>query len=239
MNPSAMQKKPELLNNITHKDLRIITSRGAKWGDAVMSCFATPDEFRSLQAHYPIVFQKNAEGAFQPLALLGLQDGQNLFLKADQWDAPYIPLAMQREPFMIGIADDELRMLVDMTSPRISTGAEGEAVFLPQGGNTDFLERSNSILKALHAGIQSTPEFVQALVAHNLLESFVLDVERPDGSHGRLVGMYTIHEERLAALDSNTVAQLHQADYLQPIYMAVASMSNLHTLIRLQLALEA
>ena len=30
MNPSAMQKKPELLNNITHKDLRVITTRGAK-----------------------------------------------------------------------------------------------------------------------------------------------------------------------------------------------------------------
>ena len=239
MNHLAMQKKPELLNNITHKDLRVITSRGAKWGDAVMSCFATPDEFRSLQAHYPIVFQKNAEGQFQPLALLGLQDGQNLFLGSDGWNAQYLPLAMQREPFMIGVADDELRMLVDTTSPRISTGAEGEAVFLPQGGNTDFLERANSILKTLHEGIQATPEFVQALVAHNLLEPFVLDVERPDGSHGRLVGMYTIHEERLAALDSNTIAQLHQADYLQPIYMAVASMSNLHTLIRLHLAQEA
>ena len=232
-------QKTELLNNIAHKDLRVITRRGAEFGDAVMSCLATPDEFRNLQAHYPIVFQKNSEGQFQPLALLGLQDGQNLFLETDDWSKQYIPLALQREPFMIGVADDELRMLIDMTSPRISRGAEGEAVFLPQGGNTDFLEHANSILKALHEGLQATPEFVQALLAHDLLESFVLDVERPDGTHGRLVGMYTIHEERLAALDAKVIGLLHEADYLQPIYMAIASMSNFHKLIQLQLAQEA
>jgi hypothetical protein len=140
---------------------------------------------------------------------------------------------------MIGVADDELRMLVDMSSPRISQGADGEAVFLPQGGNTEFLEHANSVLKTLHEGLQATSEFVQTLVVHDLLESFVLDVERPDGTHGRLVGLYSIHEERLAALDASTVGVLHQADYLQAIYMAVASMSNLHSLIQLQLALEA
>lgn len=233
-------QKPELLNNVTHKDLRIITRRGAQWGDAVMSCPVTPDEFRNLQAHYPIVFQKNDEGQFQPIALFGLEDGQNLFLNADGWNAHYIPLAMQRMPFVIGVADDELRMLVDMSSPRISqSGADGEAVFLPQGGNSEFLERANSVLKTLHEGLQATPEFVQTLQAHNLLESFVLNVERPDGTQGRLVGLYTIHEERLAALDAATVGLLHQADYLQPIYMAVASLSNFHTLIQRHLAKEA
>ena len=232
-------QNPVLLDNITHKDLRIITRRGAEWGDARMSCIATPDEFRRLQVHYPIVFQKNAEGQLQPLALLGLQEGQNLFLGAAGWTVPYVPLAMQREPFMIGVNEDELRMLVDMASPRISQGADGEAVFLPMGGNSEFLEHANSLLKALHEGLQATPAFVEALLAHNLLEPFVLDVERPDGSHGRLVGLHTIDEERLAALDERTIGLLHQADYLLPIYMAIASMSNLHTLIQLQLAREA
>jgi hypothetical protein len=236
---SIAMQKPELLNNISHKDLRVITKRGVEWGDAVMSCLVTPDEFRHLQAHYPIVFQRNAEGKLQPLALFGLQEGQNLFLGPDGWNARYLPLAMQREPFMIGVNEDELRMLVDMASPRITQGAEGEAVFLPQGGNTECLERANSVLKCLHEGLQAMPEFVDALVAHDLLEPFVLDVERRDGSHGRLVGLHTINEERLAGLDSATVALLHQAEYLQPIYMVIASLSNLPNLIELQLAQEA
>lgn len=229
----------ELLNNISHKDLRVITQRGAQWGDDVMSCPVTPDEFRSLQAHYPIVFQPDGQGGFLPVALFGLQDGQNLFLTEQGWDADYLPLAMQRMLFSIGVSADEMRMLVDMASPRISHGAEGEAVFLPQGGNTELLEKVNSVLRALHEGNQVIPDFIQALVSNKLLEPFVLDVERPDGSHGQLVGYYMIHEERLAALAADAVGLLHQADYLQPIYMAIASMSNLAKLVRRHLAREA
>lgn len=228
----------QLLNNIQHKDLRVITQRGARWGDDFMSAPATADEFRKLQAHYPIVFQPDGKGGFVPTVLFGLQQGQNLFLTEQGWDADYLPLSVQRLPFSIGIADDELRMMVDMGSRRISHGAEGEAVFLPHGGTTDFTENANAVLRTLHEGLQATTEFVQTLMSHDLLEPFTLDVERPDGTRGQLVGYYILDEERLAALDVGTVALLHQADYLQPIYMAIASLSNFTPLIRRHLAQE-
>lgn len=230
---------PQLLNNIQHQDLRVITRRGAQWGDDFMSAPVTVDEFRRLQAHYPIVFQPDGKGGFAPAALFGLQEGENLFLSEQGWEADYLPLSVQRLPFSIGVADDELRMMVDMDSKRISHGAEGEAVFLPHGGPTDFTENANAVLRALHEGLQATADFVQTLMRHELLESFVLDVPRPDGSHGQLVGFYIIHEERLAALDAAAVGLLHQADYLQPIYMAIASLSNFPPLIRRHLAREA
>ncbi|MEO5688574.1 MAG: SapC family protein [Burkholderiaceae bacterium] len=222
----------ELLNNISHKDLRVITRRGAQWGDDVMSCPVAIDEFRSLQANYPILFQQDAQGQFHPIVLFGLKEGQNLFLDGERWDADYLPLAMQRMPFSIGVAQDEMRMMVDMASPRIGQDGAGEAVFLQLGGNTEFLDRSNSILRTLHEGLQATSEFVQVLVSHRLLEPFVFEVEQPDGSRGELVGFHLIHEERLAALDPSTVTLLHQADFLQPIYMALASLSNLSRLAR-------
>jgi len=222
----------ELLNNVTHKDLRVITRRGAPWGDDEMSCPVTIDEFRSLQAHYPILFHQDAQGVFHPIVLFGLRQGQNLFLDGEGWDADYLPLAMQRMPFSIGVAQDEMRMMVEMASPRIGKGSDGEAVFLEHGGNTAFLDQANSILRALHEGLQATSEFTQALVSHRLLEPFVFEVEQPDGSRGQLAGLHLIHEERLAALDGSTVAMLHEADYLQPIYMAIASLSNLSRLAR-------
>lgn len=226
----------QLLNNITHKDLRVITRRGAQWGDNVMSALITPDEFRSVQAHYPILFQPDGNGSYHPVALFGLEQGENLFLSDEGWDADYLPLSMQRLPFSIGVADEELRMMVDMASPRVGAGADGEAVFLPHGGTSEFTEKANAVLRNLHEGLEATPEFVQALVAHGLLESVVIDVERPDGSHGELVGFFIVNEERLAALDAAAVGLLHQADYLQPVYMAIASLSNLPPLIRRHLA---
>ena len=234
--------QPTLLNNVDHGDLRIVTTRGEAWGDAMMSAVAVPAEFRSLQAHYPIVFQKTADGTgFQPIALFGLQDGQNLFLGPRGWDAHTLPMSIERQPFLIGIggADgNELLMQVDQDSPRLITGAgpvaggfDAEPVFLPHGGHTEFLERINSLLLALHDGVQATPAFVEALLANDLLESFVLDVELVDGSQSRLAGLYTINEDRLASLDGAALDRLNRAGHLQAIYMALASVANFRDLI--------
>lgn len=218
------------LNYIDHADLRAITARGPEYGDAVMHAPTWPAEFRNVQAYYPIVFQKAADGSFQPLALFGFRPGQNLFLEDGRWDASYLPLAIERLPFLIGRGGDELTMHIDLDSPRISR-SEGEALFLPHGGTSEFLERMNSVLQALHAGLQATPAFMEALLAHELLESFVLDIQLDDGSEHRLAGFYTINEERLGALDGAALEALHRRGYLQPIYMALASQARFRDLI--------
>ena len=222
-----------LLNNVDHKDVRIITRRGAQFGDNVNLAVSFPAEFRDLQAHYPIVFRKTNEGAgFEAVALFGFQDGENLFLEGDKWDANYLPLAIERQPFMIGVsaAGSDPMVYIDAASPRVST-SEGEPAFLPHGGNTEFLERSNSILLSIYHGIDAGAAFVAALLEHALLESFVFDIELDDGSQNRLSGLYTINEDKLAALDGAALLGLHQAGHLQSIYMVLASLSNFRDLI--------
>ena len=220
-----------LLNNVDHQALRVVTRRAAEYGDQVMYAVTFPAEFRSLQAHYPIVFQKTVDGTgFQPIAMFGFQEGQNLFLGPQGWDAAYLPLAIARQPFLIGVSGDELMVHVDLDSPRLSASM-GEPVFLPHGGTTEYLERMNSVLLALHQGLQSTPAFIAALLEHGLLESFVFDVERPDGSQGRLAGFHTINEERLGELDGAALERLNRAGHLQAIYMALASVSNFRALV--------
>lgn len=223
--------KHVLLNNIEHKDVRIVTQRGAAYGDDVMLAITFPSEFRDLQAHYPIVFRKSADGAsFEPVVLFGFQDRENLFLSDAGWDAAYLPLAVERQPFLIGMSDGEPLVHIDMASPRVSR-AEGEAIFMAHGSNTDFLEHVNSTLRAIYQGVQTTPAFIAALLEHQLLEAFALDVELDDGSQNRLLGFYTINEEKLNALGGEVIAQMHQAGYLQAIYMALASLSNFRALI--------
>ena len=223
---------PVLLNNVDHQQLRVVTTRGAAWGDEVMSALTFPDEFRTLQAHYPIVFRKLDDGTgFQALALFGFEAGENLFLEGEHWDAPDIPLTVERQPFLIGVDGEQLMVHVDLDSPRISRSEAGEAVFLPRGGSSDYLERMNSVLLAIHTGLQGADAFLEALLRHELLESFVLDITLDDGSLNRLAGFYTINEERLAALDDAALGRLQRAGHLLPIYMALASLSNFRSLI--------
>lgn len=221
---------PVLLNNVDHKDLCIITTRSAQYGDNVMTALSFPHEFRNLQVHYPIVFFKSEDGiGFQSAALLGFQEGENLFLGADGWDAAYVPLTLARQPFLIGNVRGEMLLHVDLDSPKVSR-TEGEPVFLEYGGNTDYLEQVSSMLRAIHDGMEQAPAFSAALQKFNLLESFVFDVELPDGTQHRLAGCYTINEERLQALDGAVLEQLSRAGFLQPIYMVIASLSNLRAL---------
>ena len=219
------------LNDIDHKHLRIDAGRGAALGDDVAFVPTFPAEFRNIQAHYPIVFRKDANGALQPIALLGFEEGRNLFLDGERWDAAYLPLAIERQPFLIGKdGDGGLTVHIDLDSPRVGTEA-GIALFREHGGNTDYLDRAASVLLALHDGLERVPAFVEALLALELLESFVLDVELVDGSANRLTGFYAINEDRLRALDAAALGGLHAAGHLEPVFMAIASVANFRGLI--------
>lgn len=226
---------PALLDNVTHRHLRIRTERSAALGDARQSALALPAEFRQLQAHFPIVFQLvDGDAGFQPVALFGLEEGQNLFLTDTGWDAPVVPMALQRDPFMIGRSGDTLKLHVDMDSPRIVRPEDGElgtAVFMPHGGHSDYLDHVINLLEHLHAQAQRLPAFIEALTRHQLLEPFVIDIETADGTQGRLSGLFTIHEERLAALPGEALEALAREGHLLPIYMQLASLAQLPVLV--------
>lgn len=228
--------RPALLNNVTHRHVRVHTERSAAWGDARSSCLALPAEFRQLQAHFPIVFQHvEGDAGFQPVALFGLQEGQNLFLVEQGWDAPVVPMALQRDPFLIGRGDDGSLMLhIDLDSPRVVRPEEGEAgtaLFMPHGGYSDYLDHVVQLMESLHAQVQQLPAFIEALTRHQLLEPFVLDIELPGGAQGRLTGLFTINEERLTALPGVALETLAREGHLLPMFMQIASLAQLTGLV--------
>ena len=219
-----------LLNNVEHRTLRVRAGHGASLGDAVMRALTFPAEFRDIQAHYPIVFARDGDGRFVPLALLGLQEGENLFLHDDRWDATYVPLSVRRQPFLVGVSGEDRLLHVDLEHPRVRLEG-GEALFHDHGGATEYLERVKSVLLALHDGVVATPAFIDAVLQWDLLESFVLDVKLDDGSHNRMAGFHTIDEARLQALPGEALEQLAREGHLLPIHMVLASMSRFRDLI--------
>ena len=219
-----------LLSNVEHKNLRVIKARGKQYGDDIMYAFTFPAEFRNVQAYYPIVFAKTPDGTFSPLALFGFHQGQNLFLKDGKWDATYLPLMVERQPFLIGSAPNGKVIHIDLDSPRVSQ-TEGERVFLDHGGTTDFLEHISKVLGFIDESAAATPAFVAALLEHDLLESFALDIQFADGNQHRFVGFYAINEEKLRKLDGAALARLHERGYLQAMFMAIASLSKFRDLI--------
>jgi hypothetical protein len=228
-----------MLNNIAHKNIRVITDRAEKYGDNVMFTTTFPLEFRRIQAYYPIFFYKdNQTGKFYSVALFGFKEKENLFLTEKGWDASYIPLTIERHPFLIGFQQHQeegvmkkQRVIhIDLDNPRVNE-VEGEELFLEYGGKTSYLEKVVSLLEAIHDGYENSEGFIAKLIEFDLLESFLLDVQLKDGSNNQMHGFYTINEDKLAGLKGDSLEKLNREGYLQPIYMVLASHSNIRTLI--------
>lgn len=222
------------INPRDHKDLRVVSERSEDMGDGMMCSVTFPEEFRSLQNHYPILFQKNQErDEVLCLALFGFENGENLFLKDGKWDARYVPLAMDIQPFMIGMPekeDEDRKVVIDMDSPRIGDG-EGTRVFDEHGAPTTYLENISTKLAYLDEGFKKSADYVSWLKKYELLEPLSIDVTLKDGAKNRLIGFHTIHEEKFNALDASALMELRDKGYLLPTYMVLASLSNLAGLI--------
>ena len=232
-----------LLNKDDHKHLRIDTRHSLeladKFGDEINACLTFVGELRSMQAHYPVFFQKDdASGQLFPVALLGFEHGENLFLNDTCWDCPYIPALIARQPFSIGKqqdpdSKDERRVVhIDLDSPRVvGEEAEGEKLFLEFGGTTNYLQKMADLLESIHEGMEQNKLFSDALLEHDLVESFALDVELQDGSQNQLVGYHTINEEKLYTLSAEQLHALNEQGFLAAVYMMLASQSQLSNLI--------
>ena len=196
--------KYSLLSQSEHAKLRVITERGAAYGDNLMYAMTFPLEFRNIESSYPIFFAKDGEsGQFYPLALFGFQRDENLYLNGSHWDATYMPMMVERNPFLIGfqqspdVENGEKRPVVSINveSPRVSE-TEGEALFTDSGEPSEYLQKSMENLQTIHRGHEQNKAFIAALLENDLLEGFNLDITLKDGSNNRLEGFYTINEEK-------------------------------------------
>ena len=230
----------ELLNNITHKDLRVATRFGREFGDDIGMVPAFPTEFAELQREYPIFFRKEqGSGQWQAVALLGFEAKENLFLQGERWNATYLPGAIAKGPFLIGFQeqriDGELRrepvVHVDMDHPRINLAAEGESVFLPQGGNSPYLDHISTVLRGIRDGVDASQAMYAALDALELIQPVSLEIQFDDAHRVNVAGLHNIDRERLAALDADKLHALNQAGYLEGVYLVLASLHNLRRLM--------
>ncbi len=226
----------QILNPAHHGALRIRTEAGTALGDGVSASLAVPIEFQRLACEYPILFQFDRErSSYSALALFGFEQGENLFIVDDRWEAACKPLAIAVQPFLVGRSqsgEGPAQVHVDMAHPRISSGPDGAAVFDDQGRPTPYMAEMAEMIGTLDEGYRASEDFFAALARYDLLEPFSMDVTLASGAMHRMVGYHLINEERLAGLEPGVLAELHGAGHLGPIYMAIASLGNLGKLVR-------
>jgi len=230
--------QPVLLDIKHHSDIRIVTNRGAEYGENVHFIPVVADEVRALVLAYPICFLKdNNTGQFGLNVITGFEAGENLFLDNNQWRSHYVPLHLRRQPFMVGVTEsgaeptnDNTVITIDMDSPRVNT-SQGERLFDEHGKANRYLDEISDLLSQLMSGNKRTEIFINALVEHDLIEPVQLGITLSGGEQKRFDGLYSINESKLAALTGEALEQFHSKGYMQASYLISASMGHIQKLV--------
>jgi len=198
----------------------------------------TVDEFPLVQRNYPIVFGVGENPA--PLALVGLQEGENLYLGADdQWEAnTYIPAFVRRYPFMLArLTPDsqELSLCFDDASG-IVVENDGEKLF----NGTDTTDTTKAILQfceQFEQAVMRTRGFMEELTKLDLLMDGEVTIQR-DGLAQPAVyrGFRMVNEEKLQNLRGDQARKMVQSGMMGLVYAHLFSLSLISPLFERQFA---
>jgi hypothetical protein len=182
----------------------------------------TVDEFVSTQRFCPIVFSAGENPV--PLALMGLNEGVNVFFQEDGSliGECYVPAYIRRYPYMLARLKpeaEELSLCFDPTSDMVGEMEEGNALF-EDGKPT---EMTNGILKfceEFELSAQRTGQFMTELAELELLMDGEVSIQ-PTGVEQPFVyrGFQMVNEEKFRELHGDKLRKMNQNGML-PLIMA-------------------
>jgi hypothetical protein len=215
-------KSLEPLSSATHANFKTRAADTAPFLAQAHAIPITVDEFVAAQRFYPIVFSVGENPV--PLALMGLNEGVNVFVDADGklLTETYVPAYVRRYPFMLARIrpdSDELSLCFDGASGLVGDFIEGNTLF--EGGKPS--ETTNAILKfceEFEMSAQRTNAFVKELKEADLLIDGEVSIQ-PAGAAQPFIyrGFQMVGEEKFRELRGDTLRKFNQNGIL-PLLMA-------------------
>lgn len=232
-------ERPVPLNRADHRDLRIRPVQGLSYAAKAHSVPLTGVEFVQAVRDYPILFAGNSIEDAGPMALLGLRQGENLFVGEDgQWSSgAYVPAFVRRYPFVLaekpeGAEGDDFTVFLDEAYPGFSN-EEGDRLFKEDGTDTEVLQNAVRFLGEFQEQVKRTHQLTQRLRELDLLEPQSIQIQNnnDDGQGLVLNGLFVVNEEKLRKLDANVVHELFTSGQLDWILAHLMSLGNIDRLV--------
>lgn len=193
----------------------------------------TVDEFVMAQRHYPIVFTEGPESV--PLALVGLKEGENLFIDDKGFWArdTYVPAYVRRHPFMLARLSPDADVLSLVFDDMCG-------IVAPDGANKLFdaerqvSETTKSIMQfceQFEQAIARTKSFMQELDKLGLLMEGQAQIQNPGMEQpATFAGFRMIDETKLQNIRGDQARKMVQNGMLGLVYAHLFSLSNMRVL---------
>ncbi len=228
------------LNSQQHGKFKAITVDKAPWVANQHAIPLTVEEFPQAQRDYPIVFSAGDNPV--PLALMGLNEGVNVFFEDDgtMIGAPYVPAYIRRYPFLLAKLDqnsENLSLCFDPSSDLVGEFDDGRELFEDDGKPT---QHTNDLLKFCEkfeeAGAK-TNAFMEELTKNDLLMDGEVSINRldaPDGQPYIYRGFKMINQDKLRELRGDQLRTWNQNGLLPLIHAHLFSLDLMRVIFAKQ-----
>jgi hypothetical protein len=192
-------------------------------------------EFSVACRDYPLVFTSGDEGkSFAPVAVLGITNGENLFLTDAAWDKNvYVPAYARRYPFCMARVNldqvEQADRLICVEKDFLDD--EGELMFDAEGKALPRWQPIEKLLQEYEADLERSREMSSIVSDYGLLEPFSMQAQTNAGASMNLTGMYRVDEKKMEFLNAGQHKNLIKKGMMGRIYAHLISIDNFARLL--------
>jgi hypothetical protein len=221
-------KQPNALNAAAHGALKIKQSRHFDFARGTNSIPIAADEFVSAMPYYPIVFA-GANDQVAPVAVVGLQNGRNLFVAEEgSWRAEtYVPVYVRRYPFALAkvTGRDDMVLAIDELA-EVFSAQEGLPLY-ENGQPSTLTQRAGQICATFERQSVAAQQFASALAQANLLTDKQAEVRQsPESAPFVFSGFRVVDEARFNALPDNVYLDWRRRGWVALVYAHLMSLQR-------------
>lgn len=221
------------LSSEVHVDWGLNERTELNFAKATHAIPITVDEFVMAQRNYPIVFTEGPESV--PLALVGLKEGENLFIDSKGFWAEntYVPAYVRRHPFMLArlSSDSDVLSLVFDDLSGVVTADGPNKLFDAEKQTTETTKSIMSFCEQFEQAIARTKSFMEELGKLDLLMEGQAQIQNPGMEQpATFAGFRMIDEKKLQNIRGDQARKMVQNGMLGLVYAHLFSLSNMRVL---------
>ncbi|MDX2210326.1 MAG: SapC family protein [Sphingopyxis sp.] len=197
----------------------------------------TSDEFISASRHYPIVFSAGDNSV--PLALMGLNEGVNVFVDAEGKliNPVYVPAYIRRYPFLLAKLrrdSDEMSLCFDPKSEAVGEYADGDPLFV-DGQPSEHTTAILGFCEQFEQAGQRTGQFMEELNKSGLLMDGEVSIEVQNAAQPFVYrGFKMVDEAKLRELRGDVLRKMTQNGMLALIFAHLFSLQLMREIFATQ-----
>ncbi len=228
------------LNSRDHASWHTRTTDKANWLVGTHAVPLTVEEFPQAHRHFPIIFSAGDQSV--PLALMGLNEGVNVFVDEDGtfMENVYVPAYVRRYPFLLARLNpqsEELSLCFDPSTDLIGEFEEG----LPLFDGTEPSEACKGTLdfcRQFEEAGQRTAAFMEELVKHDLLMEGEVAIQQTGVEQPYVYrGFKMVNQEKLREVRGDVLRGWNQSGLLALLFAHLYSLDIMREIFGRQVTL--